>query len=112
MIDENLSSGYVIFNQTSGTTDVNSPHRVPLKGDNLTAGVHSDVELGIASQLADGGRYEVTIEAYDRAGNMGEVMPIRDVFFDILPPNLTLSSPANESLINTVNISYLSLIHI
>ena len=106
MSDEDLASGYMIFTQTSGTTDVNSPHRIPLKGSNLTAGVHSDVDLGITSQLADGGRYEVTIEAYDKAGNMGEVIPIRDVFFDILPPELSLSVPESGSHVNTAQLTY------
>lgn len=106
MSDEDLATGFMIFTQTSGTSDVISPHKVPLKGGDLTAGVHSDVDLGITSQLADGGRYEVTIEAYDKAGNLGEVTAIKDVFFDILPPNLTLSAPASGSHINEVNLTY------
>jgi len=106
MSDENLETGYVIFNQTSGTADINSPHRIPIPSENLSKGVHSDIDLGFTSKLADGGRYQVTIEAFDKAGNSANVTPINDVFFDVLPPNLTLSDPASGSRINSASISY------
>ena len=56
--------------------------------------------------MADGGRYRVTIEAFDKAGNPGKVTPINDVFFDILPPNLSLSNPPSGSNVNSVAITY------
>jgi len=103
---ENLATADVIFKQTSGTIDVNSPHRVSLNGDELNKGVHTDYDLNITSELADGGRYTVTIEAFDKAGNSAEVVPIEDVFFDLLPPVLSLDSPANGSRINSPLITY------
>ena len=104
--NEDLGKGFVIYKQTSGTADINSPHRIPIKSSNLTSGVHSDIDLGITSQLADGGRYEVSIEAFDKAGNKAIASSISDVFFDILPPNLTLTEPVNGSFVNSVKISY------
>ena len=104
--NEDLDNGFVIYKQTSGTVDINSPHRIPIKSSNLSSGVHSDIDFGYTSQLADGGRYEVSIEAFDKAGNRAIVSPISDVFFDILPPNLTLTVPNNGSFINSVKISY------
>ena len=103
---ENLLNADVIYRQTSGTADINSPHRIPINSSNLSSGFHSDIDLGFASQLADGGRYEVSIEAYDKAGNEATVSPINDVFFDILPPKLTLSAPISLSLINSAIVSY------
>ena len=104
--NEDLDNGFVIYKQTSGTVDINSPHRIPIKSSNLSSGVHSDIDFGYTSQLADGGRYEVSIEAFDKAGNRAIVSSISDVFFDILPPNLTLTVPNNGSFINSVKISY------
>ena len=106
MSDEVLETGHVIFNQTSGTADINSPHRIPISSQNLSKGVHSDIDLGFTSKLADGGIYQVTIEAFDKAGNSANVTPINDVFFDVLPPNLTLSDPASGSRINSASLSY------
>ena len=104
--NEDLVDGFVIYRQTSGTSDINSPHRIPLKSLNLSNGVHSEIDLGFASQLADGGRYEVSIEAFDKAGNKANSTPINDVFFDVLPPNLALTEPSNGSHINSVKVSY------
>ena len=106
LTSENLASANVIFKQTSGTIDVNSPHKVILIGEELTKGVHTDFDLNITSELADGGRYTVLIEAFDRAGNAAEVVPIQDVFFDILPPVLSLDSPVTSSRINLPIITY------
>ena len=68
-LTEDLASGIAIFEQTSGTVDLSSPHRVELAASNLTKGMHSDIDLNITSNLADGGRYTVKIEGLDRAGN-------------------------------------------
>ena len=106
MSNELLESATVVFEQTSGTIDINSPHKIPLTGRQLTDGVHSDFDLGITSQLADGGRYSVSIEAVDKAGNPAKISPIKDVFFDILPPDLSLSAPTSGSIVNVTNITY------
>ena len=106
MSNEVLESATVIFEQTSGTIDITSPHKISLTGRELTDGVHSDFDLGITSQLADGGRYSVSIEAVDKAGNPAKITPISDVFFDILPPDLSLSTPVSGSHVNSPRVSY------
>ena len=68
--------------------------------------MHSDIDLNITSNLADGGRYTVKIEGLDRAGNNLVVTPVEDVFFDLLPPNLTLDKPTNGSRINQPILTY------
>ena len=105
---ENLETATAIFTQTSGTVDVNSPHKVILTGKELTKGVHSDFDLGITSQLADGGRYSVTIEAFDKAGNPATVQAINDVFFDLLPPVISIESPSSGSRFNVPIATYSS----
>ena len=105
-LTEDLASGIAIFEQTSGTVDLSSPHRVELAASNLTKGMHSDIDLNITSNLADGGRYTVKIEGLDRAGNNLVVTPVEDVFFDLLPPNLTLDKPTNGSRINQPILTY------
>ena len=72
----------------------------------MKKGVHSDFDLGITSQLADGGRYRVTIEGKDRAGNNAVVSEINDVFFDLLPPVISIDSPASRSRINLPIVTY------
>jgi len=106
MTSELLDNAAVIFAQTSGTIDVNSPHRAPLTGSELTEGVHSDFDLGITAQLADGGRYRVTIDAFDKAGNQANISPVNDVFFDLLPPDLTLSGPASGTHVKSANVTF------
>ena len=105
---ENLETATAIFTQTSGTVDVNSPHKVILTGKELTKGVHSDFDLGITSQLADGGRYSVIIEAFDKAGNPATVQAINDVFFDLLPPVIAIESPSSGSRFNVPIATYSS----
>ena len=101
-------SANVIFSQTSGTIDVNSPHKVKLSGQQLTKGVHTDFDLNITSELADGGRYTVNFEGFDKAGNAAKVVAIEDVFFDLLPPVLSLDSPIAGSSINSPKVTYSS----
>ena len=108
MSSEDLLSANVIFSQTSGTVDVNSPHNVKLSGQQLTKGVHTDFDLNITSELADGGRYTVNIEGFDKAGNAAKVVAIEDVFFDLLPPVLSLDSPIVGARINTPKVTYSS----
>ena len=105
-LSEDLLEATAVFTQTSGTVDPNSPHRVPLSVKELKKGVHSDFDLGITSQLADGGRYRVTIEGKDRAGNNAVVSEINDVFFDLLPPVISIDSPASGSRINLPIVTY------
>ena len=105
---ENLLEATVVFTQTSGTVDVNSPHRVSLSSNELKKGVHTDFDIGITSQLADGGRYSVTIEAVDRAGNNAIVSSITDVFFDLLPPVISIESPENGFRVNAPVVSFSS----
>ena len=105
---ENLETATVVFTQTSGTVDVNSPHKVSLSGKELTKGVHSDFDIGITSQLADGGRYSVSIEAFDKAGNTAVVQTVNDVFFDLLPPVIGIESPLPGSRFNVPVVTYSS----
>ena len=105
---ENLENATVVFTQTSGTVDVNSPHIVPLSDKQLQKGVHSDFDIGITPQLADGGRYNVTIEAFDRAGNPATVQSISDVFFDLLPPVITIDSPLPGTRFNVPQVTFSS----
>ena len=105
---ENLETATVVFIQTSGTVDVNSPHKVSLSGKELQKGVHSDFDIGITAQLADGGRYSVSIEGFDKAGNPAKVQAINDVFFDLLPPVIAIESPSSGSRFNVPILTYSS----
>ena len=67
-----------------------------IKSSNLSSGVHSDIDLGFTSQLADGGRYEVSIDAFDKAGNKAIASAISDVMKAIIhSSNPKMPSPKN-----------------
>jgi hypothetical protein len=41
-LDEVLSEAELIIERTGGNDDSGSPHTIPISGENLTAGEHSD----------------------------------------------------------------------
>ncbi|NOZ03969.1 MAG: hypothetical protein GXO92_05110 [FCB group bacterium] len=106
LLSDDLAWGAVIFAQTGGTTDPRSPHRVELTGKDLTQGNHMNLELNIADELADGGRYSIKIEGADKAGNLAQGVAVENVLFDVLPPVLTIIRPETGDYINRVTISY------
>jgi CheY-specific phosphatase CheX len=106
LLSEDLAWGTVIFTRTGGTTDPQSPHRVPLRGDALNQGVHNEVDLSLEDQLADGARYSVQIDGADRAGNKVAGVTIRNILFDVLPPQLQVLYPHADAYLNTAVIGF------
>ena len=106
LLSDDLAWGEVLFTQTGGTTDPKSPHRVKLTGKDLTQGNHVNLELNIAGELADGGRYSIKIEGADKAGNLARGPAIEDVLFDVLPPVPAIIQPVTGDWVNRVRISY------
>ncbi len=97
---DNLSRGTIIYERTGGSTDPNSPHIVELEGDQLRQGAHMDVNLNLTNALADGSRYSVAIQGWDKAGNKSNVTAVTDVLFDVLPPVITIHKPENGDVFN------------
>ncbi len=108
LLSEDLEQGFAVFQQTGGTVDPQSPHKVPLDPQQRKKGLHTDVDLRLEEGLADGGRYSVTISGSDRAGNAVTITPVQDILFDVRPPKLAFLSPPEGSVINQVLLSYQS----
>jgi len=100
-ISETLLSGRVTWQNTGGSPDENSPYVVDFVGDELIEGEHIEIQLSQVPSLLDGAIYEVTFEGEDLAGNPAEKVVIPDVIFDMEPPVISLSTPSNNSAINT-----------
>ncbi len=100
VLSDNLSKGIVIYKQTGGTTDPNSPHEVELQGSQLRQGAQMNIDMFLTDVLADGGRYSISIQGWDKAGNTSEKVMVRDVLFDVYPPVLRINEPVSESAFN------------
>lgn len=106
MVSDQLGWGRIVMKQTGGTVDPLSPHVIELTGAQLKQGFHAEVDLNLLEKLADGGRYSISIEGGDRAGNAARVSEVRNVLFDVKPPELALIFPADASIVNHTQISF------
>jgi hypothetical protein len=100
MLSDNLSKGIITFEHTGGSTDLASPHIVELSGSQLKQGPQLDINMNLMDVLADGARYSLSIQGWDRAGNESEISSVKNVLFDVLPPVLTIHEPVSGSAFN------------
>ena len=96
-MSDNLSKGVVIFKNTGGTTDPALHHEVELKGSQLRQGTQMNIDMFLMDALVDGGRYSISMQGWDKAGNFSEKKVIRNILFDVLPPNLAIYEPLTGS---------------
>ena len=108
MLSDNLAWGKIRFIQFGGTQDPNSPHIHEMSGIEMEQGMHSGFDLNIMDKLADGGRYTISIEGGDNAGNIAKVAQATNVLFDVKPPMLTLNYPIPSSKVNHSTVSFSS----
>jgi len=106
MLSDNLSKGLVTFEHVGGTTDLVSPHIVELSGSQLKQGFQQNIDMQLMDLLSDGARYKVSIQGWDRAGNESQISSVKNVLFDVLPPNLAIHEPINGSSINEPIVSF------
>ncbi|MBC8322880.1 MAG: hypothetical protein H8E70_04875 [Candidatus Marinimicrobia bacterium] len=106
MLSDNLSKGIITFEHTGGTTDLVSPHVVELSGSQLRQGPQIDIDMKLMDVLADGARYTLSIQGWDRAGNESEIASVKDVLFDVLPPILAIHEPVSGSSFNEPIVSF------
>jgi hypothetical protein len=67
MLSDNLSKGLSHLKHTGGSTDLASPHIVELSGSQLKQGPQLDINMNLMDVLADGARYSLSIQGWDRA---------------------------------------------
>lgn len=68
-LSEDVASGSVTWERTSGTADPASPQVCALAGAELASGAHANIDLTNAPTLVSGAIYSVTFNATDAAGN-------------------------------------------
>lgn len=103
--NEILSEGEITWTAVKGS-DPKSPHKIALSGDLLLVGDHNDVVMDVAD-LADGVTYNVAIRGKDQAKNASEISSVESVRYDITKPVFSEISPAGDTLINALSLSYL-----
>ena len=103
---EKLNIGDFIFTRTSGTSDLGSPHRIPVVNEGLLEGMHVDWMLDLKGILVDGTRYKITFDGSDRAGNKARFTPISNVLYDINPPIVLIEYPLDNGFFNAPKFTY------
>ena len=64
--NEDLASGTITWTRTGGTADPNSPHRITLSENEMKKGVRANYTLSNATQLVDGGIYDILFQLLKR----------------------------------------------
>ncbi|MCH7612945.1 MAG: hypothetical protein IIB45_06250, partial [Candidatus Marinimicrobia bacterium] len=104
-IDETLVKGQLDVLQTLGTPDPNSPHRIELSDESLSAGEHK-LSIQAMTQLVSGSEYLITISGVDRAGNEAVSNEVGQLVYDIEPPILQITAPQPNSIVNHTIIGF------
>jgi hypothetical protein len=105
-LSEDLAAGMFLWDQKSGSKDLNAPHRTELIGVELSEGDHSKIILQNSPTLVEGAIYDVTLSATDAAGNRGDELLIPVVGFDSKSPSISLSFPKDGSRLNEWRFDY------
>ena len=105
-LDEALSEAELIIERTGGNDDSGSPHTIPISGENLTAGEHSDFVSSNPPELVHGAIYQISMNGIDLGGNRASSEVVSEVEFDEIGPEITISSPASGMFFNSLLVSY------
>jgi len=105
-LSENVMSGQILFEQTGGSEDPNTPHIAVLVNDELMEGVHLAKKLTSSPELVDGAKYRLSVSAVDSAGNEAEPVIVNDVMFDVTLPLITVSSPTEGAFLQSTSLTY------
>jgi len=103
-------SGFIIFtlDSSSAVVDGNSPHPFSLLSSQLTAGAHSisigtlnsDSAFSSGGELVNNAVYDVAITATDNAGNSATQATISNLTFNVLLPEFSSVTPADNAVLN------------
>ncbi len=102
--NEILAEAKITWSATKGK-DANSPHRMQLTDVLLEVGEHNDISLD-GLNIVDGVTYSISIQGKDRAKNESDVSGAESVRYDVTKPKFTNISPAGDTLLNALPMSY------
>ena len=103
---EIMKEAEITWKWTGGVNDPNPTHRQSLFVDELAEGIHQDMEIFNAPTLIDGGVYNISIFAKDRAGNESNISSVNQIQYDITAPVINLTYPMVQSYVSTPAISF------
>ncbi|MCH7732702.1 MAG: hypothetical protein IIB44_09330 [Candidatus Marinimicrobia bacterium] len=106
-LSENLKIGTLIWDRTGGADDPDSPHTVELVDGELEFGLHERILLKNTPPIIDGANYDIRFEGSDIAGNEADSKTVKNILFDITPPEIVADYPAPGSSVNSSTISYM-----
>ena len=96
--NEPLISGQMVWINANG-----SSMAFDIRQNDLTDGLHTLVDYGV--EPIEGIPYSILIQGADRATNEGISDTIKNVLFDVTPPQLTFISPESNSSVNHTMVS-------
>jgi len=105
-LSEQLGNATFTYTWLSGPKDTSSPHTVNLDQRSLLEGTTDRYTVSPAPFLIDGASYKIKFSGHDRAGNIGNVVIIEPVLYDITKPIITMTIPEPDKVIIGQEISY------
>ncbi|MFQ6678464.1 MAG: Ig-like domain-containing protein [Fidelibacterota bacterium] len=105
-LSEKIESGSITWIWLGGIKDESSPHIMSFVGDEMEIGVHDSIMLEMDPPLADGGEYQLELNAIDFAGNVAETKVVNNILYDFTPPQITVSYPMEMSFLPKTTMTY------
>ena len=105
-LSEQLTEGAIIWTQTSGKFDSNSPHVMNLREVDLSVGFHDSVIIKNPPELIDRSIYDISYMGIDDAGNRSQINVQKNVMYDIYNPEIKFNFPISGSHMSSKEINY------
>jgi len=103
---EQMKSLNVKFIRTAGNIDPNSPHTIPIIGDGLSKGQHTDIKLSVQPELLSGSIYIMQLYGEDFAGNSSNIFEVTSLIIDKDPPIFNFTSPKPDTILNQITFGF------
>ena len=104
-LSETCAFGKAVWTWLDGTEDPAEIHTQLMAESELLAGEH-DGNLGNRVELIDGAIYRLEITVQDLTGNESEPVIMGNLYYDATPPELTITAPTNDEIVNHTTVSY------
>ena len=86
-----------------------APHQLIANQRSLLRGDTIHVSFSDELTLVDSAQYKLTLVGFDLAKNHGDTVFIEPINYEISPPIISYVLPINDSFVNSINVSYLSI---
>lgn len=103
---EPIERGRVVWVQTGGKEDPNSPYDVELVGNELNGGLHENVLLTDGPALQDSALYDISFVGTDGAGNTSDTAVVKNILYDVTSPQIEVAFPGNNANVSSTRVGY------